>query len=81
MSEELSPKQIKEIFKRWLEIRLKWQGEKYEYFDTRLPFTAQLIADIDHSSLLQRLLEGKEPLPEPPPLKYSYPDYPNEEQK
>ena len=32
-------------------------------------------ADIWHSSLLVRLLEGKELLPEPPPKAYSYPWY------
>ncbi len=31
--------------------------------------------DADHSSLLFRLLEGKEPLPQPPPRAYSYPWY------
>jgi hypothetical protein len=32
-------------------------------------------ADADHSSLLRRLLSGKPALPDPPPLRYSYPDY------
>lgn len=36
----------------------------------------QLSADADHSALLWRLLSGKEPLPEPPPLEHSYPVYP-----
>lgn len=36
-------------------------------------------ADIDHSALLNRLLSGKEPLPEPPPLFYGYPCYGLEE--
>ena len=55
--------------KRWLEIR-----EKFEDRAKDRGFS-QLRADIDHSALLHRLLEGKEPLPEPPPLKNSYPDY------
>lgn len=38
---------------------------------------AQLCADIDHSALLDRLLMGGEPLPEPPPLRNAYPVYPN----
>lgn len=38
---------------------------------------AQLRADASHSALLRRLLSGKEPLPEPPPLKHAYPDYPD----
>ena len=36
-------------------------------------------ADIDHSALLNRLLSGKEPLPEPPPLFFGYPAYQLEE--
>lgn len=31
--------------------------------------------DADHSALLRRLLSGEKPLPNPPPLRYSYPDY------
>lgn len=33
------------------------------------------MADVDHSALLHRLLEGKDPLPEPPPRSMSYPWY------
>ena len=36
---------------------------------------SQFRADMDHSSLLRRLLSGKKALPEPPPLRHSYPDY------
>ena len=32
-------------------------------------------ADVQHSALLQRLLSGKKPLPLPPPLAMSYPNY------
>lgn len=39
----------------------------------------QLGADIWHSALLWRMLvEGKRPLPEPPPLEHSYPVYPED---
>ncbi len=31
--------------------------------------------DVDHSSLLRRVLRGIDPLPFPPPKRYSYPDY------
>jgi len=34
-----------------------------------------LRADIDHSALLRRLLEGEQALPVPPPKQYSYPAY------
>lgn len=37
----------------------------------------QLANDADHSALLFRMSQGKEPLPEPPPLRNSYPDYPD----
>jgi hypothetical protein len=37
----------------------------------------QLLPDADHSALLVRLLEGKEPLPDPPPVEYAYPKYPD----
>ena len=53
---------------RWLEV-CQQEGKP---FPTSL---AHLKANIDHSSLLQRLLDGKEALPQPPPLKDSYPDY------
>jgi hypothetical protein len=32
-------------------------------------------SDVDHSALLHRLLEGKDPLPDPPPRSMSYPWY------
>lgn len=53
---------------RWLEIRAE--------FGT--PFPGSLISlttDIAHSSLLERLLAGREPLLKPPPKRYSYPWY------
>ncbi len=41
----------------------------------RCPDGVPTDADALHSALLRRLLSGKEPLPEPPPLRHSYPDY------
>jgi hypothetical protein len=35
----------------------------------------RMTIDIEHSALLQRLLQGKEPLPHPPPLACAYPWY------
>lgn len=49
--------------KRWLDIKNRNRGDMITS------------ADVDHSALLNRLLDGKEPLPEPPPLMNSYPDY------
>jgi hypothetical protein len=54
--------QVLNCVRRWLRIR-NAAGDP------------QLIADIDHSALLERLLDGQEPLPEPPPRAYSYPWY------
>lgn len=53
---------------RWLQIR----EENGIGFPPNLP---QFCADVDHSSLLKRLLEGTEPLPIAPPRAYSYPWY------
>lgn len=49
---------------RWLDIRNEY-----------IPSTPATGADVDHSSLLRRLLNGDEPLPKPPPRRFSYPDY------
>lgn len=35
----------------------------------------EFAAEVDHSALLRRLMEGKAPLPNPPPLSHSYPWY------
>ena len=55
------------ILIRWLEIK-KENGKD-------VGFLEQLKCDIDHSALLQRLLEGKEPTEETPPRSYSHPNY------
>ena len=53
---------------RWLAIR--------EAHGQPMPlFAVNLAADVDHSSLLRRLLSGKEPFPLPPILTDGYPDY------
>lgn len=54
---------------RWFLVRQQWEQRPVP-----TSFT-QLAADADHSALLYRLLSGKEPLPEPPPLRHGYPDY------
>lgn len=60
------PQDIKTFF-RWLEIR--------EAHGIDLRRRDNLYVDADHSALLHRLLEGKEPFEEPPPCAYSYPWY------
>lgn len=74
------------VFSRWLRIKLQHEEKlqsRYEYLlkspDPLSSIFMQIAADADHSTLLQRMLSGKEPLPEPPPLKHGYPVYPEEE--
>lgn len=58
------------IFQRWLKIRAYFlEGQD------ALVKAEQLGPDMDHSTLLRRLMEGKQPLPLPPPKSYSYPWY------
>ncbi len=80
MSEGLTREQrqfARRQFARWLEVRLKHEergaGRVIDQMSDQ--YWYQLQADILHSSLLLRLLSGKEPLPEPPPLRHGYPDY------
>lgn len=58
-----SPLHAVRAFCQWLDMR-----EEYG-------FTRASGVDADHSPLLRRLLEGIEPLPEPPPRAHSYPWY------
>ena len=54
---------------QWLHLKERYEPARPVYS------LSQLSADVDHSSLLRRLLAGKEPLPEPPPRSFSYPWY------
>lgn len=66
---------------RWLRIKFHWEGSNFgtnggdRWKD--VPQVGALVPDADHSALLWRLLSGKEPLPEPPPLDHAYPVYPD----
>lgn len=67
-------------FRRWLQIKEQHEKVNYPAQGGRRWKTGELTrhaADVDHSALLVRLLEGKEPLPEPPPLEHAYPVYPD----
>ena len=68
-------------FVRWLRVRLEHErrgvGRVIDHMNEQR--WGQLMADIEHSSLLLRLLSGKDPLPEPPPLSHGYPVYPQED--
>lgn len=54
--------------KDWLDIK---KMENFRYRKTEYASTA---ADVDHSSLLSRLLDGEKIYKNPPPKSYSYPD-------
>jgi hypothetical protein len=59
-------------FEEWLRIYRKYEtGNRHHGTDTDTP----TLADISHSSLLNRLLSGKQALSKPPPRRWSYPDY------
>lgn len=60
--------EIVEAVTKWLKIR--------EDNGKDVPKSSHMFfVDADHSSLLHRLLDGKEPFPEPPPLALSRPWY------
>lgn len=68
----------------WLRTREQHQAEDlvgYRVFghsvDEVKRVLNQVAADVDHSSLLHRLLRGRPLLPEPPILDNSYPVYPD----
>lgn len=66
----LDEEQVKfaiECFSEWAQLR----GDSLH----DCPDFEQLSADIEHSSLLHRLLNGNLPLEDTPPLRYGYPDY------
>lgn len=58
------------VFRLWHETRL------LNGYHLRMDADPGGIAcDMEHSALLRRLLDGKDPLFQPPPHRYSYPDY------
>jgi hypothetical protein len=88
--EPLTQEQIvwaRQRMSKWLRVRAAhaerdWLSQPH--FEAALPredharvVLTQLAADVDHSALLWRLLEGKEPLVDPPPLDHGYPVYPD----
>ena len=76
--------QLKIAFRTWLQIRAEHDEALRvmlkSYAARPDAFAAQFAADIDHSALLQRLLSGKQPLPEPPEKLHGYPNYPDEDE-
>lgn len=54
----------------WLTVRAREMPDEYD-----ANWIASLEVDADHSALLSRLLDGKEPLEHRPPLYMSYPWY------
>lgn len=74
-SEGPDPYELRSKVGVWLRLKAKHEGR----YDSGI--LHRLAADADHSALLHRLFSGKEPLPEPPPLHMSYPDYEKAEQE
>lgn len=55
---------------------LQWLDIRSQYINSSInEHLSQLSADLDHSSLLDRLCQGKEPFDVPPPRAMSYPNY------
>ena len=62
---------VRKCFKDWLRLRGKFE----QSLDPELRGSInQLCADVDHSSLLRRLLSGKQPHPKPPPRNSARPN-------
>lgn len=78
MSDVATCRAIIQTVVRWLIIRCEWGPEHQQnWVRNALKVLADpiLLADVDHSALLERLLAGKAPLPIPPPLRFGYPWY------
>jgi hypothetical protein len=61
------------VVRLWVQLKVKHEGR---FDEAARRGVAQIDPDAWHSSLLHRMLyQRKPPLPEPPPLSYSYPDY------
>lgn len=80
MAENLTREQryfARRQFARWIRVRLEHEvcGKGRVIDKMSEQDWVQLMADIEHSPLLLRLLSGKDPLPEPPPLAHGYPNY------
>lgn len=74
-------RQIRQIMKVWFSVKCQHE-DFFRCFIEGEGLTPEMLAnkvsvDIDHSSMLNRLLDGKRLLPEPPPVKHSYPVYPD----
>ena len=76
------PHEVALALDTWAETRLRWEdlermgrGETRRHLIALREALTYLDADIWHSALLARLLNGQEPLPYPPPLQNSYPAY------
>lgn len=60
----------------WLRIKDRFEQR---WTDQERYVLRQLAADVEHSSLLMRMVQQrKEPLPEPPPLDHACPVYPDD---
>ncbi len=69
----MTPQEAKDRFKLWVQTA---RDAGY----ARMQDWGNFDVEVDHSALLTRILDGKDPLPEKPPLKDGYPDYQDEEE-
>ena len=64
----MTPQEAKDRFKLWVETA---RASGY----ARMQDWGNFDVEVDHSALLTRILDGKDPLPEKPRLTHGYPDY------
>lgn len=64
----MTPQEAKDRFKLWVQTA---RAEGY----ARMQAWGNFDVEVDHSALLTRILDGKDPLPMRPRLKDGYPDY------
>lgn len=77
---ELTPEQYFAVIEALSIWALEKADHEARWTDEQRAALRQLAPDLWHSALLRRmLLERKPPLPEPPPLLYSYPVYPDDD--
>lgn len=64
----MTPQEAKDRFKLWVETA---RDAGY----ARMQDWGNFDVEVDHSALLSRILDGKDPLPEKPRLTQGYPNY------
>ena len=68
MADKIDAERALHVFYTWLSLREK-NGLDWPYSSNKMA------VNMSHSALLRRMLDGKDPLPEAPPKRWSYPWY------